>query len=96
MYTDLLRTALSEEGRYVNLSGVRYDSLSRLPELLIYGMEGSRRFREERDKTALISTALKIFVPTDPVEDDAYLLLPIGVEEVWFILHELSVDTLSV
>lgn len=58
-------------------------------------MEGSRRFREERDKTALISTALKIFVPTDPVEDDAYLLLPIGVREVWAILHELGVETLG-
>ena len=57
-------------------------------------MEGSRKCQEERKKSALISTALKIFVPTDPNKDDAYLLLPIGVSEVWFILHELGVETL--
>lgn len=57
-------------------------------------MEGSRKYQEERKKSALISTALKIFVPTDPNKDDAYFLLPIGASEVWSILHELGVETL--
>ncbi|KAL6694811.1 hypothetical protein J3F84DRAFT_349091 [Trichoderma pleuroticola] len=83
--------ALSEEGRYVNFSGARYESLSRLPDLLLCGMESSRKYQEEKQKTAPLSTALKIFVPTNPNQDDAYLLLPVGVGQVWSILHELGV-----
>ncbi|UKZ79679.1 hypothetical protein TrVFT333_007439 [Trichoderma virens FT-333] len=83
--------ALSEEGRYVNFSGARYEVLSRLPDLLLCGMESSRKYQEEKQKTALLSTALKIFVPTNPNQDDADLLLPVGVVQVWSILHELGV-----
>ncbi|OPB46930.1 hypothetical protein A0O28_0070540 [Trichoderma guizhouense] len=83
--------ALSEEGRYVNFSGARYESLQRLPDLLLCGMESSRKYQEEKQKTAPLSTALKIFVPTNPNQDDAYLLLPVGVGQVWSILHELGV-----
>ncbi|KAL7935406.1 hypothetical protein V8C35DRAFT_271969, partial [Trichoderma chlorosporum] len=83
--------ALSEEGRYVNFSGARYESLSRLPGLLLYGMESSRKYQEERQKTSILSTALKIFVPTNPSQDDAYMLFPVGVGQVWCILHELGV-----
>ncbi|PKK45963.1 hypothetical protein CI102_9990 [Trichoderma harzianum] len=83
--------ALSQEGRYVNFSGARYESLQRLPDLLLCGMESSRKYQEEKQKTAPLSTALKIFVPTNPNQDDAYLLLPVGVGQVWSILHELGV-----
>jgi hypothetical protein len=83
--------ALSEQGRYINLSGARYDCLTRLPNLLRHGMESSRKYREETNNPALISTALEIFVPTDPNKDDAYALMPIGMSEVWCILQELGI-----
>jgi hypothetical protein len=54
-------------------------------------MESSRRYQEEKDNPALISTALEIFVPTDPNKDDAYALVPIGMSEVWCILQELGI-----
>jgi len=82
MSTNSPRTALLEERRYINLSGAQYDSLSRLANLLAYGLEGSRKYKEERNKTASISTALKFFVPTNPTKDDVYLLFPIGASEI--------------
>jgi len=54
-------------------------------------MEGSRKYQEEKSNPPLISTALEIFVPTDPNEDDAYALVPIGMTEVWRILQELGI-----
>ncbi|KAH8595307.1 hypothetical protein B0O99DRAFT_622575 [Bisporella sp. PMI_857] len=85
------RTVLSQQGRYINLSGARYDCLTRLPDLLYHGIEESRKYQEEKNNFALISTALEIFVPTDPNKDDAYALVPIGTSVVWRILRELGI-----
>jgi hypothetical protein len=54
-------------------------------------MEGSRKYQEEKNSSSLISTVLEIFLPTDPREDDAYVLVPIGTSEVWRILQELGI-----
>ena len=82
--------ALSQQGRYINLSGARYDCLPKLPDLLRYGIEGSRKYQEEKNNPTLISTALEILLPRDPNEDEAYAIVPIGTSEVWCILQELK------
>ncbi|KAL4938898.1 hypothetical protein BDV06DRAFT_46119 [Aspergillus oleicola] len=82
---------LSEEGRYISLSGASIDWLARFPDLLRHGVEGSRAYQKENHSPSSISTALKVFVPTDPVRDDAYALVPIGTNELWPILQELRI-----
>jgi hypothetical protein len=83
--------ALLQEGRYISLSGARYDCLPKFPDLLRNGIEKSRRYQEEGTKAALISTVLEVFVPTDPSTDDAFAIVPIGTTEIWHILQVLGI-----
>ncbi|KAL4928012.1 uncharacterized protein BDV17DRAFT_265123 [Aspergillus undulatus] len=81
---------LSEGGRYISLSGARSDWVE-YSELFRQGIKGSRAYQNEIGNCSYVSTALKIFVPTDPSKDDAYALVPIGTNEVWHILQELGI-----
>ncbi|CAG8960390.1 hypothetical protein HYFRA_00008107 [Hymenoscyphus fraxineus] len=82
--------ALSQEGRYISLTGARYDCLPKLPDLLRYGIECSRKYQEETNNPPMISTALEIFLPLDPNEDEAYAVVPICTREAWHIMQELK------
>jgi len=84
--------ALMDKERYIGLSGARHESFPRLSECLLRGIQASQKYQEEMKTVASISTALKIFMPTDPNKDDAYILLPVGVEAAWGLLQELGVS----
>ncbi|ELR04276.1 hypothetical protein GMDG_06673 [Pseudogymnoascus destructans 20631-21] len=83
--------ALSQQGRYISFTGARYDCLPKLPDLLRYGIECSRKYQEETNNSTLISTALEIFLPLDPNEDEAYAVVRIGTREAWHIMQELKI-----
>ncbi|UKZ81610.1 hypothetical protein TrVFT333_009382 [Trichoderma virens FT-333] len=81
----------SNPDEYIQLTGVRQNSLDKLPDLLRSGLKESRRFQMDRHNQSTICTAIDIFVPTDPVNQDAYAVIPIGSTDVWNILQELGI-----
>lgn len=69
--------------------------MGKLPDLLREGIEGSRKYQDEKHSQANISTAVDIFVPTDPTKHDAYAIVPIGSNQVWHVLHGLGMVALE-
>ncbi|TLD18133.1 hypothetical protein PspLS_10359 [Pyricularia sp. CBS 133598] len=76
---------------YVALTGAQPQFPALLPDLLRQGIEASQKYQQERDKGSRLSTAIQVFVPTVPMEKDAYVMLSIGSNEVWGLLHELGI-----
>ncbi|KAI6369729.1 hypothetical protein MCOR25_004358 [Pyricularia grisea] len=82
--------------QYVALTGAQPQFPELLPHLLRQGIEASQKYRREKDKGARLSTAIQVFVPTVPMGEDAYVMLHIGSNEVWGLLHELGIIDQSV
>ncbi|TLS21014.1 uncharacterized protein PpBr36_10742 [Pyricularia pennisetigena] len=81
----------SPKNQYVVLTGAQPQFPALLPHLLRQGVEASRKYQQEKDKGARLSTAIQAFIPTVPMEKDAYVMLSIGSNEVWGLLHELGI-----
>lgn len=82
---------IANPDEYIQLTGAKQVCLDKLPDLLRSGLKESRRFQTDCHNSSTICTAVDIFVPMDPVNQDAYVVVPVGSTDIWNMLQELGI-----
>jgi hypothetical protein len=88
MVSDITFQGLLHDGRYALFTGPEKHKIDFLQETLCAGIRSSRAWNNE---SGALTDTIRIFVPTNPEQDDGCVVVPISLDNAWLMVKGLGI-----